>query len=74
MSKLIFFISFILVSPPAFAYIGPGMGAGVIAGVIGFIGAIIIGLWAVLYYPIKRALRKKREQKECASKSDNQTE
>ena len=35
------------------AYIGPGMGAGVIATALGFVGAILLGLFAVLYYPIK---------------------
>lgn len=73
MNRMLLFLPFIFVSSPAVAYIGPGMGAGVIAGVIGFMAAVIIGLWAVLYYPIKRAIRRKRGQKGTGSKSDDQS-
>jgi len=70
MNKIIFlFIS--LSSFPVFAYIGPGMGGGVIAAVIGFFAAIVLGLWAILYYPIKRALKKRREKKASSKELDN---
>lgn len=44
-------------SPPAAAYIGPGTGAGVIATVLGIIGAVLLGLLGILYYPIKRFIK-----------------
>ena len=44
-----------------FAYIGPGMGGGVIAAIFGIIAAFLLGLWGVLYYPIKRALKNKKK-------------
>ena len=44
-----------------FAYLGPGMGGGVIAAIIGF-AAIVLGLWGILYYPIKRALNKGKKK------------
>ena len=70
MNKIVFlFIS--LTSFHAYAYIGPGMGGGVIAAVIGFFAAIVLGLWAILYYPIKRALKKKREKKISSKELDN---
>ena len=43
-----------------FAYIGPGMGGGVIAAIFGIIAAFFLGLWGILYYPIKRALKNKK--------------
>lgn len=43
-----------------FAYIGPGAGLGAIAAVVGVIGAILAGVFAILYYPIKRMLKKKK--------------
>ena len=43
---------------PFFAYIGPGMGGGVIAAIFGIIAAFFLGLWGILYYPIKRAFKK----------------
>ena len=48
----------------AFAYVGPGMAGGVIAAVIGFFVAIVVGIFAILYYPIKKFLSKKKEKKD----------
>ena len=45
---------------PVFAYIGPGMGGGVVAGILGVIGAILLALFGVLYYPIKRLIKNKK--------------
>ena len=33
---------------PLFAYIGPGMGGGVIAAIFGIIAAFFLGLWGIL--------------------------
>ena len=49
------------ISSPASAYIGPGMGGGVIAGVFGVIGAVLLALFGILYYPIKRMLKNRKE-------------
>ena len=56
--KLPFFSIF-----PIFAYIGPGMGGGVIAAIFGIIAAFFLGLWGILYYPIKRALKNNKKIK-----------
>ncbi|MCY1128670.1 hypothetical protein OU426_17570 [Frigidibacter sp. RF13] len=45
----------------AFAYIGPGVGAGAIGAVIGVIGAIFLAIFAVLWYPIKRMMKGKKK-------------
>ena len=58
-------------APPLFAYIGPGMGGGVIAAIFGIIAAFFLGLWGILYYPIKRALKNKKKKK-ILSKNANQ--
>ena len=70
MNKSLLFLSIFIISIPSHAYIGPGMGGGVIAAVIGFFAAILLGLWGILYYPIKRAL-KKRKDKKMSSKDSN---
>ena len=54
-----------------FAYIGPGMGGGVIAAIFGIIAAFFLGLWGILYFPIKRAFKNKRKKK-MLSKNANQ--
>ena len=43
-------------------YIGPGMGGGVIAAIFGIIAAFFLGLWGILYYPIKRLLKNKKNK------------
>jgi hypothetical protein len=50
-----------LLAAPCHAYIGPGLGAGVLAVVGGVLVSIVATIFAVTYYPIKRALKKKRE-------------
>lgn len=49
-----------LFAEPALAYVGPGLGAGTVGVVLGILGAILLGLFAVLYYPIKRVLKRKK--------------
>ena len=61
--SLIFFTSL-----PSYAYIGPGMSGGVIAITLGFIAAIFLALFGILYYPIKRALKSRREKKMASQK------
>ena len=41
-------------------YIGPGLGGGAIAIIIGTIAFLLVGLYAFVYLPIKRKLKKKK--------------
>ena len=66
MNKLILpiILPLIFLTPlPSYAYIGPGMGGGVIAITLGFIAAFFLALFGILYYPIKRALKSRRKKK-----------
>ena len=56
---------------PIFAYLGPGMGGGVIAAIFGIIAAFFLGLWGILYYPIKRAFKSKKKKKTLSKKKNN---
>ena len=58
---------------PSYAYVGPGMGGGAIAAIIGFFAAILLGLWGILYYPIKRALKNRKDKKKSLKDSDNES-
>jgi hypothetical protein len=55
------------------AYIGPGVGAGAVAAVLGVLGSIFLAIVAVLYYPIKRML-KGRKAKSSGIASDKPAE
>ena len=58
-------------SIPFFSYIGPGMGGGIIAAIFGIIAAFFLGLWGILYYPIKRAIKNKKSKKKTISIQNN---
>lgn len=52
----------ILVAEPtvAQAYIGPGLGAGVISAVLGFLAAVAMAFVALVWYPIKRLFKRRK--------------
>lgn len=58
------FLASLAITVPTYAaaYIGPGLGAGAIGVVLGVFGSILLALFAVLYYPIKRVIKRRRAQ------------
>lgn len=63
-------LALLLLPSAALAYIGPGVGAGAFAAVVGVIGSILLAIVAVIYYPIKRMLKRRKGR---AAKSANGT-
>lgn len=61
MTKINLIFALLVISNPAFAYIGPGMGGGLIVAVLGVVGAIVLALIGTVYYPIKRMLKKRKK-------------
>lgn len=57
---LLAYIIFVSSVSPAFAYIGPGLGAGTIAVVFGVLASLFLALFAILWYPVKRLIRKRK--------------
>ena len=45
----------------AHAYVGPGLGLGVIGAIFGAVLAVIMSIAGVVWYPIKRMLKKKNQ-------------
>jgi len=54
---------------PAEAYVGPGLGAGMIAVVLGILAAVVMAFASIVWFPIKRRLRKR-----TAAKKDSNTQ
>lgn len=52
----------------AHAYVGPGLGLGAIGALIGVIAAILLALVGVVWYPIKRMLKKRNPKENDAGK------
>ena len=52
------FVLMMLVNPQiAFAYIGPGLGAGAVAAVIGIAAGVLMLIVGVVWYPLKRFIK-----------------
>ncbi len=58
--RAIALILLILVAATAHAYVGPGLGVGLIGALIGGIVAVFLAIAGVVWYPVKRLLKKKR--------------
>lgn len=58
---IILFILLLLTPLTGHAYVGPGMGAGAIGVVFGLLASFFLALVAILWFPIKRMLKKKKK-------------
>lgn len=68
MYKIIFSsLIFCLITSKSFAYLGPGIGGGVIAATIGVVIAILAALFGLIWFPIKKLLKKKKEEKKSTT-------
>ena len=47
----------------ALAYVGPGLGAGALAAVLGIVAGILMLVVGVVWYPLKRLYRRYRERR-----------
>lgn len=54
------FLAALLIAAPAEAYVGPGLGLGTIGTVLGILVSVGLALFALVWYPIKRMLKKRR--------------
>jgi hypothetical protein len=52
---------------PAYAYVGPGVGAGTIAVVFGILSSIFLAFVGIIWYPIKRLIKGRKASKEQAN-------
>jgi hypothetical protein len=50
-------ISLLFMAAAAEAYVGPGMGLGVIGAILGFLAAFFLALVGLVWYPLKRMIR-----------------
>ena len=62
-----------LTSMTAYAYVGPGLGLGVIGVLLGGILAVLLAVAGVVWYPVKRLLKKMKPAgpRSDESKSDD---
>jgi hypothetical protein len=59
----ILILVFCIFSTPAYAYIGPGLGAGALATILGVLLGIVMLIAGIIWYPIKRLIRSLKSKK-----------
>lgn len=64
LNRLVMLLALVGLAAPAHAYIGPGAGAGTIVVTLGVIAAVVMAFFALLWYPLKRAMKKRRGGKD----------
>lgn len=60
MKRLAVAVCLLTLATSAEAYVGPGMGLGVIGAVLGFLMAILLAFAGMVWYPVKRLIRARR--------------
>ena len=65
---LIVLISDLLIDN-AYAYIGPGLGLGAIGAFVGIIVAVFLAVVGVIWYPLKRMVRKLKAARSATNES-----
>ena len=51
-----------LISKSALAYIGPGLGLGLFASIIGLILSILLFFVAIIWFPLKKIFKKNKDR------------
>jgi hypothetical protein len=76
MHKLVLYIGLLalLSAAPAYAYIGPGAGAGTIAVVLGVLASILLAFIAIIWYPIKRLFKGRKKSSGESAEKESDTE
>ena len=62
MNRALSLIFLIFLFTPIYAYIGPGASGGLIATILGIIGSILLAIFGIIYYPIKRFLKNRKKK------------
>jgi Na+-driven multidrug efflux pump len=58
----------LLADAPAHAYLGPGLGMGAVGVALGVVGSILLGIFSIIWYPVKRLWRRMRGSRKTDGK------
>ena len=67
---LFLLIILLLIPQNVLAYIGPGMAISTVLVVLGVVASLFLGLLAVIYYPIKRLIKKLKSKRKVQKKGE----
>lgn len=60
---IIFFLLSFSYTFPVYAYLGPGLGGGIIAATLGIIVAIFAAIFGLIWFPLKKYFKNKKNKK-----------
>ncbi len=59
---------------PAHAYIGPGLGLGTIGAILGVLLSVLLAIFAIFWYPIKKLFKRgSKPDPNAASQKEDET-
>lgn len=58
--RVFFAIGMLLVATNADAYVGPGLGLGLLGAILGALGALLLAIVGMVWYPVKRLLSRRK--------------
>ena len=73
MIRSISLLVLLLASASAHAYVGPGLGLGAIGALFGAIATALLAIFGVIWYPIKRMLKKLKKKNSAPEIREQQT-
>ena len=73
MLRIIALLLLALIATPATAYIGPGAGISVLGSLLGILATIFVAFGAILFWPIRKLLKRRKAKKEIVPSVDTDT-
>lgn len=73
MSRIIGLLLLALGASPVAAYIGPGAGISVLGSILGILATIFVAIGAILFWPLKKLMRRRKAKKETVVSGDTDT-
>ena len=73
MLRIIGLLLLALSASPAAAYIGPGAGISVLGSLLGILATIVVAIGAILFWPIKKLMKRRKANKETEVSGDTDT-
>jgi len=62
-----------LIASPVAAYVGPGAGISVLGSLLGILATIFVAIGAILFWPIRKLMRRRKAKKEIEVSGDTDT-
>jgi len=59
-TAILVLLTFIALTGDAMAYVGPGLGLGIIGAIISGVLAVLLAIVGLIWYPLKRLMKRKR--------------